>query len=327
MGKNYSKCQADEFALIKLVYRNDIEVLSRDPYKFKITISSEGYNVETKSNGLSCQLVFTYTEKYPDASPEVEIENAVNFKDDYNEKLLKHIKETINENLGTEMISLLINTAQNWLNLQFGGYSLNSFIILELEPYLKRFIHLRNFEIDEWESYILNDQRKISITFTYREKANIPNPQNRSIDFCTEANLPRYFERFGKINEWKLTQNNLKNQRKLSISLTYQKETITAVLFNSDRFSRHSSSQRGNIRKSRSYPSILSFFCQPTSDGQVFATFEIPSSMPAENTLRNYALESNGSTYSNRCMIRRKKNSSLYIECLLNSHKKKLTKS
>lgn len=70
-------------------------VLIRDPYKFKITISTEGYNAETKSNGLSCQLAFTYTQKYPDESPEVEVENAVNFKDDYEEKLLEFIKETV----------------------------------------------------------------------------------------------------------------------------------------------------------------------------------------------------------------------------------------
>lgn len=72
-----------------------VTVLDRDPHKFNIRISTEEYDAETESNGLSCQLVFTYTEKYPDTAPEVEIENAVNFEDDYEEKLLEHIKETV----------------------------------------------------------------------------------------------------------------------------------------------------------------------------------------------------------------------------------------
>lgn len=70
-------------------------VLSTSPHKFNITISTEEYDAETESNGLSCQLVFTYTEKYPDTAPEVEIENAINFEDDYEEKLLEHVKETV----------------------------------------------------------------------------------------------------------------------------------------------------------------------------------------------------------------------------------------
>lgn len=72
-----------------------VTVLDRDPHKFNIRISTEEYDAETESNGLSCQLVFTLTEKYPDTAPEVEIENAVNFEDDYDEKLLEHVKETV----------------------------------------------------------------------------------------------------------------------------------------------------------------------------------------------------------------------------------------
>lgn len=83
-----------------MILKYDLElflltVLSRNPHKFNITISTEEYDAETDSNGLSCQLVFTYTGKYPDTAPEVEIENSVNFEDDYEDKLLEHIKETV----------------------------------------------------------------------------------------------------------------------------------------------------------------------------------------------------------------------------------------
>lgn len=70
-------------------------VTSTNPHKFSITIRTEEYDAETESNGLACQLVFTYTEKYPDTAPLVEIENAVNFEDDFEEKLLEHINETV----------------------------------------------------------------------------------------------------------------------------------------------------------------------------------------------------------------------------------------
>lgn len=71
-------------------------MLSTVPYhKFKIAISTEEYNAEDEDNGLSCQLVFTYTDKYPDTAPLVEIEDSVNFDDGYESKLLEHVQETV----------------------------------------------------------------------------------------------------------------------------------------------------------------------------------------------------------------------------------------
>lgn len=72
-----------------------LTVLETNPHKFRIFISTEEYNQEEESNGLSCRLVFTYTEKYPDTAPLVEVEDAVNFEDDYEAKLLEHINETV----------------------------------------------------------------------------------------------------------------------------------------------------------------------------------------------------------------------------------------
>lgn len=70
-------------------------VLNTNPHKFNITIRTEEYDTESESNGLACQLVFTYTEKYPDTAPLVEIEDPINFEDGYEEKLLEHIQETV----------------------------------------------------------------------------------------------------------------------------------------------------------------------------------------------------------------------------------------
>lgn len=71
-------------------------VLATDPYhKFQIPIHTEEYNADDEDNGLSCQLIFTYTEKYPDTAPIVEIDEEVNFEDDYKSRLLEHIQETV----------------------------------------------------------------------------------------------------------------------------------------------------------------------------------------------------------------------------------------
>lgn len=70
-------------------------MLSTGPHKFAIRISTEDYDAETESDGLACQTTFTYSSKYPDTAPIVEIENPINFEDDFEKKLLEHIAETV----------------------------------------------------------------------------------------------------------------------------------------------------------------------------------------------------------------------------------------
>lgn len=126
MERNYAEDQANEVEALESIYCDDIEgkqnlnnwllirsirivdhdliywlfirfdsVTSTKPHKFSISIRTEEYDAETESNGLACQLVFTYTEKYPDTAPLVEIEDPINFEDDFEEKLLEHVKETV----------------------------------------------------------------------------------------------------------------------------------------------------------------------------------------------------------------------------------------
>lgn len=122
MERNYTEDQANEVEALESIYCDDIEVISTNPHKFNITIRTEEYDTETDSNGLACQLVFTYTEKYPDTAPLVEIEDPNNFEDDFEEKLLEHVKETINDSLGLEMIFSLVSSAQEWLNVKWDDF-------------------------------------------------------------------------------------------------------------------------------------------------------------------------------------------------------------
>lgn len=72
-----------------------VVVISNEPfYKFSIPIKSEEYEPDS-SNGLSCNLIFTYTSKYPDEAPVIEIEEAENFEANYELELLNHLQEQV----------------------------------------------------------------------------------------------------------------------------------------------------------------------------------------------------------------------------------------
>lgn len=90
-------------------------MITTEPFhKFSIPIKSEEYDAESDS-GLTCELVFTYTAKYPDEGPVVEIQNE-NFEQDCSEALLEYMKEQIKENIGMVMVFTLVSSAQEWLN-------------------------------------------------------------------------------------------------------------------------------------------------------------------------------------------------------------------
>lgn len=92
-----------------------IIVLATEPYhKFSIPIKSEEYESDVDS-GLTCELVFTYTAKYPDEGPIVEIQNE-NFEKDYIDILLEYLNKQIEENIGMVMVFTLVSSAQEWLN-------------------------------------------------------------------------------------------------------------------------------------------------------------------------------------------------------------------
>jgi hypothetical protein len=85
--------------------------------KFKINVYTEGYQEE--KDGLSCDLVFTFRNNYPDEKPLVEIEEETNFEPDTKAKLTDAINACIDENLGTEMIFSIVGCTQELLNSLF----------------------------------------------------------------------------------------------------------------------------------------------------------------------------------------------------------------
>ncbi|XP_068155636.1 RWD domain-containing protein 1 [Drosophila tropicalis] len=117
MSRNYKEDQTNEIEALDSIYCGEMEILGTEPFhKFQIPIATEEYNSEENDNGLACKLVFTYTATYPDGAPEVEIEDAENFEDSFETRLLEHLHKTIEENLGMEMIFSLVSSGQEWLN-------------------------------------------------------------------------------------------------------------------------------------------------------------------------------------------------------------------
>lgn len=99
-------------------------MLENEPrIKFKIEISTEEFP-ETQ-DGFTCDFLFTFTTKYPDEAPLLDIEK-VNFEDDLvREKLLDYMNQCVEENIGTEMIFTLVAGTQELLNTLFDEIKLS----------------------------------------------------------------------------------------------------------------------------------------------------------------------------------------------------------
>ncbi|XP_030369857.1 RWD domain-containing protein 1 [Scaptodrosophila lebanonensis] len=126
MSRNYQEDQNNEIEALDSIYCGDMEVVETEPHKFKIPIATEEYNVEEGDNGLACKLLFTFTPTYPDEAPLVEIEDTVNFEENFVAGLLEHLCETIEENIGIEMIFSLVSSAQEWLNVRWDDHKKNA---------------------------------------------------------------------------------------------------------------------------------------------------------------------------------------------------------
>ncbi|XP_049869807.1 RWD domain-containing protein 1 [Pectinophora gossypiella] len=112
---DYQYEQASEVEALDSIYYGDMQVIEKEPFhKFSIPIKSEGFD---EGDGLACQLVFTYTAKYPDEIPVIEIENEENFDDIVDkEELLTHLVDQAKDNLGMVMVFTLVSAGQEWLN-------------------------------------------------------------------------------------------------------------------------------------------------------------------------------------------------------------------
>lgn len=115
---DYNEEQKSEIEALESIYYGDFNIITTEPFhKFSIPIKTEEYDSDPES--LSCDLLVTYTAKYPEEAPLLELDNVVNFEDSYETSLIKYLKEQIHENLGMVMVFTLVSSAQEWLNVKF----------------------------------------------------------------------------------------------------------------------------------------------------------------------------------------------------------------
>ncbi|XP_045460262.1 RWD domain-containing protein 1 [Harmonia axyridis] len=116
---DYLEEQKNEIEALESIYYGDIQILETEPkYKFTIPIKSEDFQEDTE-NGMACDLTFTYTVKYPDEGPIIEIENPLNFLENNEKDLEEYLQSQVQDNLGMVMIFTLVSTAQEWLSLKW----------------------------------------------------------------------------------------------------------------------------------------------------------------------------------------------------------------
>lgn len=116
---DYKDEQNNEIEALDSIYSGEMEILGSTPHhKFIIPIKSEEYEPDT-DKGLTCKLKFSYTAKYPEEAPEVEICDSENFEEEDEPLLKEHIIQQAQENLGTVMIFTLVSSAQEWLNTKW----------------------------------------------------------------------------------------------------------------------------------------------------------------------------------------------------------------
>ncbi|GBP63513.1 RWD domain-containing protein 1 [Eumeta japonica] len=88
---DYQYEQASEIEALDSIYCGDMDVIETEPFpRFRIPIKSEGFEDE---QGLACTLTFTYTSKYPEESPIIEVDNVENFDENDANALLTHLKQ------------------------------------------------------------------------------------------------------------------------------------------------------------------------------------------------------------------------------------------
>lgn len=97
-------------------------------------------------DGLCCDLIFEYKSNYPDVAPKIEIEDD-NFESAaIKRQLTETINQTIEENLGTEMIFSIVGNAQELLNTLFDGIKADRELQKELKEKEKDELERKKFE-------------------------------------------------------------------------------------------------------------------------------------------------------------------------------------
>ncbi|ELT96772.1 hypothetical protein CAPTEDRAFT_124119 [Capitella teleta] len=108
---DYQEEQQNELEALESIYPDELTVVAMEPFPcFQLPISTED-----DSECVKCVLQFTYTAKYPDEAPLMEIAESENVDDELLTVLLEYMKEQVRENLGMVMVFTIVSSVQERL--------------------------------------------------------------------------------------------------------------------------------------------------------------------------------------------------------------------
>lgn len=114
---DYKEEQTQELEALESIYPDELKVIATSPYgafELHIVSQKEEYGDED-SEEASVTIKFSYTEKYPDEVPIMEITDSENLEDDQLNELLDMLHSQANENLGMAMVFTLVSAIQEEL--------------------------------------------------------------------------------------------------------------------------------------------------------------------------------------------------------------------
>ena len=115
---DYAEEQESELEALESIYVTELEILSRDPIIYNITIPCEIKSVEVDgpTKEFMVGLKFKLPEEYPDIPPEIEFSECEELDADLQKSILIELNKVAESELGCVMIFTLVSELQDKVN-------------------------------------------------------------------------------------------------------------------------------------------------------------------------------------------------------------------
>jgi len=112
---DYAEEQKNEIEAIESIYPGELQILSTSPFHvFEMTAASQSTRDDVEN--ASCVLQFTYTSRYPDEAPLMDVKSVDNIDESYSTEILDLMKQLAEENLGMVMVFIIFSAVQEKLH-------------------------------------------------------------------------------------------------------------------------------------------------------------------------------------------------------------------
>jgi len=111
---DFAEEQKNEIEAIESIYPGELQILSTRPFHvFEMTVASQSNRDDVEN--ASCVLQFTYTARYPDEAPLMDVKSVENIDESYSTEILDLMKQLAEENLGMVMVFIIFSAVQDKL--------------------------------------------------------------------------------------------------------------------------------------------------------------------------------------------------------------------